>query len=462
MRYILSSFFLIFFISVKAQYLPDKGYLEMGSAIGAGDELPFWLHSNKYGQFSTNKTNIYGKAGFQKSTSDTSKKFNFGYGIDLINRNDNKNMLFFHQAFIKIKYRIAQIHAGKMEEQFGEQDKNLSSGNLLFSGNSRTIPEISFNFPEYIPLIKGYVDVKGYISHGWMNDNRYIKNYYLHHKNAYIRLGSKFPVTFSYGLEHYAQWGGYSPEYGQLPNKFNDFKKVFFARSGGNEAPWIDSINRLGNHLGSKNFTFEVKTKPVFAKLYWQYMFEDASKDHWENISDGLWGISLEFAEKKIIKKIVIEYINTTNQSGPIHLWNDTIHLGGEDQYFNNVVYRNGWKYYDRIIGTPFITPETNTNEIGTNNNCIRAWHFGFMGTINNSINYRLFITQVYNYGTIIPNIGSYIYSYKSVKKIRSVMFETLYKLKNNFQMNVTISADFGNTTHNLGVHFALRKNFNQ
>lgn len=451
-------FFLISPVLCFSQYLPNSGYIESGSLLGIGREAPFWLQSNRFGQYSDNKLNVILKTGLQK-TEDSSKNFDFSYSLDIIDRFDTKNQIYFHQAFLQFNYRIFQFHIGKKEEIFGDQDRDLSSGNMLWSGNARPVPEIAFSVPNFIPVIRGIFDIKGYISHGWVNDNSYIKNYFLHHKNAYIRLGSKFPVTFSYGLEHFAQWGGTSPEYGELPHKLRDFKEVFFAQAGSAGSPWIDTLNRLGNHLGSKNFTLEIKSKPIYTRLYWQYIFEDASKDHWENIADGLWGVSMEFKKYTTIHKVVLEYINTTNQSGPAHIWNDTIKLGGQDDYFNNSVYRNGWKYYKRIIGTPFITPENTIDSIGTRNNCIRAWHIGFMGTFKEKINYRILVTRIHDYGTTITHIGSYIYTNNPIKKSTSVLLETSIPLKTDLFFQISLAADLG-YKYNSGVLVTIRKSF--
>jgi hypothetical protein len=459
MRYKLTICTFFLFSSIYAQLIPHSGYVEFGTKTGLGENTPFWINANRFGQFSSQKTNLYLKAGIYKSL-DSLKKIDYNYGIDLLNRYDKNYQAYFHQIFFGIKFRHTQLYIGKKEEQFGEQDPELSSGNLLWSGNARPVPQIAFSIPEYMPVLKGFIDVKGYISHGWMNDNRYIKNYYLHHKNAYIRLGSKFPISFSYGLEHYAQWGGVSPELGKLPSSFNDFIKVFFAKSGGSGSPLSEELNRLGNHLGSKNFALNIKTKPVSLKLYWQYMFEDASNDHWENISDGLWGIDIQFNKTKFIHKIVLEYINTTNQSGPTLLWNDTIQLGGKDDYFNNSIYKDGWSYYSQTIGTPFITDTGKADTLGIQNNCIKAWHLGISGSISSKTDFRILMSYVRNYGVIIPNLGSYIYSENPVKNNFSVLLESKSTLALKTQLNVSLAFDLGSKYgENLGILFSIRRN---
>ena len=51
---------------------------------------------------------------------------------------------------------------------------------------------------------------------------------YLHHKNVYVRVGGDLPIHAHYGFHHYAMWGWTSPEYGDLPDGWDTYKKIFF------------------------------------------------------------------------------------------------------------------------------------------------------------------------------------------------------------------------------------------
>ena len=77
---------------------------------------------------------------------------------------------------------------------------------------------------------------------------------------------------------------------------------------------------------------------------------------------DGLWGLEYRSDHSnKLITGAVIEYIDFTNQSGPIH-WtpNDrpgtpiTSHSSGADDYYNNYIY-NGYQSRGLSIGSPFV-----------------------------------------------------------------------------------------------------------
>jgi hypothetical protein len=455
-KYSLSVLLILIVFALPAQLKPPKYFVETGATGGLGKQTPFWLVSNKNGLSTLNKNSIYLRTGFSSSLSND-KNFDYSYGLDLYNRYDTKNNFKLHQAYLKFKVYCFTLQGGKIEEKFGSQDSTLSSGNMLWSGNAGTMPQVSVSIPDYFPIIKGYIDVKGYISHVWVNDNIYIKDYYIHHKNAYIRIGSKFPVTFSYGLEHYVQWGGTSPIAGRLPSDFKAYYNLFFAKVGTDVAATRnDSLNRLGNHLGSKNFTLEVKTKPVYISLYWQYIFEDASYRHWENISDGLWGINIKFNKGKLIEKLTLELVRTYNQSGPVLLWNDTAHIGGNDDYFNNFDYKQGWSYYNRTIGTSLITSPiyNEPQSIGFKNNRIIAQNIGLQGVLPLDINYKMLFTYV-------QNLGTFYRRFPRKEENISTLIELSKNVKQSFEIKVAIGNDFNEMYgKNMGFLVSIKKEF--
>jgi hypothetical protein len=61
--------------------------VETGSLISGGDHTPAWLISNEYGEFSMEKFQYFLSTGLDKKT-DYSKKFNYGFGLELYNRFD--------------------------------------------------------------------------------------------------------------------------------------------------------------------------------------------------------------------------------------------------------------------------------------------------------------------------------------------------------------------------------------
>lgn len=457
-----------------SQGLKKPEYLfETGASVAAGRETPFWLISNQYGLITPNKFNGWIKAGFQTHLA-SEKKIDYDYNLEVVNRYNGKNELYIHQGYLRLKLFFVNIQAGSIEETFGNQDSSLSSGGLLWSGNARPMPKLSIMVPNYtkIPFTFGYLEFKGGFSHGWFGNEPFVNEAWLLHNFAYLQFGGKLPVHIHYGLHHYAQWAGVTSEGEQLPDSWDDFKKVFFAQEGGRDAPRIDSINALGNHIGSRNFGIDADLRNFKMGLYWQTIFEDGSGEAYRNIKDGLWGFYLHTKDKnKLVNGFVYEFINTTDQSGPSHdeFWEldgvrydypisgGEYHIGGgNDDYFNNGIYQFGWSYKNMTIGTPLISSPAilhGDKYDYIRNNKVTGHHLGFEG-IMKGIAYKVFYTYYINSGTnfypISPN-----------KPQHSILLETYISNKlpwgidASLKGGIDIGTMYGN---NLGVQISLIK----
>lgn len=371
-----------------------------------GERTPFWMVSNKYGKFSLQKHGVL--TGIKiYAESDTGTIYNYSYGIELANHFDGNNKLWVHQAYLKFGlFNMVELRAGAWEETIGNEYTPLSSGSILWSDNARPIPKVELGTPGFVevPYTKGYIEVSGSLAHGWFEKERYVKNVFLHRKFLYGRAGGELPINITFGLLHVAQWGGESPAHGQLPVNWDAYRRVFFADSGGVDAPTSWQINRFGNHIGSRNYGVDVKFTNFELNFYYQDIFEDGSGKRRENFPDGLWGIYISNKNRKhFVSDFVYEYLQTTDQSGPIH--DLDLALKGNDNYFNHGVYQSGWTHHWMGIGTPFITSPIYTQHINHYknfriwNNRVRVHHFGLGGSLQNTITYRMKFTYSLNYG---------------------------------------------------------------
>lgn len=136
-----------------------------------------------------------------------------------------------------------------------------------------------------------------------------------------MKFVGKLPVNLKIGLPHYAQWGGIVRDTVNLPASFKDFYQIFWAFAATGNVPQGEINNRLGNHLGTGNAGIEISFKAYRIKGYWQNIIDDQSGLQFKNIQDGLWGLKLDLLnEKSVINGILIEYIHTLAQSGPLFI----------------------------------------------------------------------------------------------------------------------------------------------
>lgn len=442
--------------------------VETGAIGSLGKQTPFWIMSNNYGKYSLSNWMLYSGLTLERKLGN--KTFDYSYGLEGFQRLEDNSEAYLHQWYVGGKLWFGRIWAGAREEMYGNQDSLLSSGGMLWSGNARPMPKIMVEVPQYttVPLTFDFVEFKGGMSHGWFEDDRYVKNAWLHHKYLVVRFGGNLPVKFHHGMHHFAQWGGVStnPEIGRLPSTFNDFIYIFNAKKDRGEdpdVPWGEWFNKVGNHIGSRVFGLDVTLKKFDAGIYWQTIFEDGSGKAYRNIRDGLWGLYFKINEPKAdrmfsINRVVLEYFNTTDQSGTFNRDSTGFETGGNDNYFNHFIYRNGWTFHGMTVGTPLITsPRFRGNNFhkwdNLRNNKSKGIHGGISGRFYN-LHYLIKYTLHSSYGTNH-------FPFPEPQKSHSTLLEVTSPFCADLELKFMIAADFSELYgNNLGVGISLRKNF--
>jgi hypothetical protein len=475
-----------------------QGFVELGTIISTSGETPFWLKANQYGIISSTAPAALFRAGissgYKKYTSKESKikanKFDWGYGLEIAGNLSPKNNLdpdnrgpenkiLIPEIYVKAKFGVFEIYAGRRREIVGLVDTALTSGSYIWSGNALPMPKIQISNPDYVPLgfTKGFISFKGSYAHGWFENNRTdVKNFYLHQKTLYLKIGKPNGKFHIYGgFNHQVQWGGelkyIDPDNlyaynGKIGSNFSDYVGVVTGRSLAASTDTIkvgknDATNRGGNHLGSLDIGFEFKTKKVDFVCYRQNLYEDGSLFFLNNITDGLNGISLKFKNnfRKTffsINKITLEFLNTVSQGGQEGADNTIGRLRGQDNYFNNGVYRNGWSYNQNSIGTSFINNVSTKKPISLfyNNSRVQALYMGISGQVKDNITTEIRLSYSKNFGSYSVPFDKTEDQYSGIIKV----FKPLRKYNNTVAF-VNLAFDRGNLfSTSLGGYLGIRK----
>lgn len=422
-------------------------------AASHGQTAPYWLQTNRHGDVSAAPLSGNITAGIIKPATRQSRWFDYDFALTLTGRLQSRSEaiqpsqnrlgnLYSTLAYAHLRLYIIDITAGIQPEQYGPTDDLLTSGGLLYSYNARPMAGVKIGIDRWtaFPGLFGYVEVRGGIAHQWQTDNVYVTQGKVHHKWVGGRIGGRLPVNVSYEFHHVAQWGGYSPVYGDLGNSWQAFMNVVLVRSGGTMAN--DQINAQGNHIGSQILTVDAKGDGWKVSAYWQNIFEDGPIRFigtGMNVADGIWGLHISQNKWLYISGLTYEFINTTDQSGPYHDKDGYIY-GGADSYFRNSIYRNGWNYGYRTIGTAFITsPIYNADgTIDTRNSRVQAHYIGLRGDIC-GYRYRAVCSYTKNYGNdnrsktlLSTNTGVLLEVEKHIEKAWGLDF------------GLSLAADFG------------------
>ena len=398
--------------------------IETFGSAAKGKFTPFWIVSNKYGVIPLDAGNAYLRTGLFHRQS-FGNGLHWSAGLDLLAATPRYRNIYIQQLYAAIQYKSVHLTIGSQENYSSLWDKELSSGDMVHSPNARPIPEINLSVPKFtaVPFTNRLLHFRGHTSLGRSFDSQYLQSFFndkatcienvlWHHKSLQLRLldtRNHIPLTAVIGMHHSAQWGGTSsnPAIGKQPRSFKDLMRIILGKSGGEDASLGAQMNVLGNHYGSYDFQLGYLSNAFNVHCYLQHFFDDVSGMELYNFPDGLWGIQVDIQNYSWINKIVLEYLDTRKQTGPIHLvlYDKNIYPGyggGNDNYYNNGEYTTGVSYFNRSIGTPLLTsPEYNeNNELGFKNNRIRAFHAGFQGYISKQISYRILSTISEGLGT--------------------------------------------------------------
>ena len=449
---------------------------EAGTILSTNGETPFWLRANQYG-IVPNQSPIFTLRGsissdYKKAITKEDQyklsKFDWGYGLNIVGNVGKENQFLIPEAYVKAKYGAFEIYAGRRKEIVGLVDSTLSSGSYIWSGNALPMPKIQISTPNFVPLpfTKGFLSFKGNYAHGWFENSRTdVKNFYLHQKSLYFRLGKPdWKFHFYGGFNHQVQWGGellypdpknlYAVN-GKIGSSFNDYTNVVIGRSLGVEGDTTknginDATNRSGNHLGTIDFGLELNTSNFSVLLYRQSIFEDGSLAYLSNITDGLNGMSINVrktSDAKIrLQRVVIEYLNTSSQGGIGSSDNTYSRLRGQDNYFNNSVYRNGWSYNQTSLGTAFINNVSSvfsSSSLFFNNTRVEALYLGLTGLINEDVKTEIRLSSSKNGGIYNSSLSQKKQQFSGLFKISKPIRNNIVSLNIAFDSNSIFSSSF-------------------
>lgn len=452
-------------IAIARAEVPIDYTVEAVGNAGTEKLAPYQIASNSYGTITQGKT-LQLRAAL-KHEWDTTSRFSWGFGAEVIAEISNRApylhstpsgemsadgqpvmtlsdtwqrpaAFWLHQLYGEVRYRSIFASLGSKERGSAWLNDRLSSGDVTEGPNARPIPQLRLGFSHFVPVpfTNRWFQVDIVYSLGRTTDDRWLENHQNHfngimtkgvwysYKRVYLGSNPDKPLFGFLGVQMGTQIAGTTVKYRdgvayetvEDPFTFKSFLHTLIPSNGtrkGNER-YYD-----GNGVGSCDFYLRYRfSDGRKVKLYLQRPFEDASGMGFLNGFDGVYGIEYSAGRKAAVSGAVLEYLDFTNQSGPVH-WAPGDHTNlpaeltpgqatGNDDYYNNFQY-NGYAHYGMSIGTPMLqsTLYDHSGTLRYYHNRIRGFHIGVEGNITPAIDYRVLLSHRTSWGTYsIPDLS--------------------------------------------------------
>lgn len=445
-------------------------FAEYGVAVHGGEHVPLWQVSNRHG-FSSLDNNTYLRGGaFYRQTSGN---WTYGGGLDLAVAAGFTSTFVVQQAFAEVGYKKFGMYVGSREIDSPLLNQELSSGGLTWSGNARPLPQVWIGLPDYVSVLPRLA-LRAEFSYGWFTDNKYqakqvgenfwyTKDIKYHHKSAFLRIGlPQGHWQLDLGMSMDVQFGGYKQGgyvTGDLGNSWKDYLRVIVPLHGTEKHAAGEQVAYQGNFMGSEHIRLTYNQKDFSVSAYLENYYDDMSGMGKLNGWDGLWGMELKFHRRQALEGVVIEYYQSTNQSGPMHGLDDSVvgKTGGADDYYNNDLYP-GWVHWGMTMANPLIaSPIYNENgDMTFRYNRVKAIHVGCSGSV--AADWRYVFKMSYNqtWGTpfrptaaILENFSTFAAFYYSPRWCKG------------WKLMSSVALDMGNIYgNNVGYELKINKTF--
>ena len=478
-----------------------------------GDHTPLWLNANKYGLSSLKTKNGYVRAGiFHSIENDSTRRWALGYGADVAVAGGYTSKLIVQQAYADVRWLKGLLTVGSKQQPMELKNQELSSGSQTLGINARPIPSVRLSLPDYwtVPYTRGWLGIKGHVAYGMQTDDNWQKDFTeepfkrtehskIHAKAGYLRIGKEGkPVSVELGLEMACQYGGTTYTINPYPDVPGTIEYVSIKNQdgikglikalipSGGESGEGTYENTSGNHLGSYVARVNMDFPDWYLGIYADHFFEDHSQmffldydgygqgeefNEWKDsrwlvydLKDIMLGAELKLKKNPWLNNIVVEYVYTKYQSGPIYHDRTRYisdHIAGRDDYYNNYM-QTGWQHWGQVMGNPlYRSPLYNDiAEIRVTNNRFWAWHFGLSGDPIDGLHYRVLATWQRGWGT-------YDSPLPEPERNMSLLAEAEYRFHSDHQLKgwavrAAFGADHGGLLgNNLGGQITISKHLN-
>ena len=445
------------------------------TAVGSGDYTAYQLTTNRHHVLATRPNTAYLR-GAVNVAHQWAEDWKLSGAVDAVASVHADHKAYLQQCYVNLSWQDFFIEAGTRELKPVLRNPVLSSGAFTKGNNAKPIPQVHVGTNGFwtVPYTKGWLQINADFGYGKLLDSDYREKQFLregsgnwhyatgalyHQKHLYFRSNPEKPFFVTVGIEHVAQFGGtgYSTETGVMvakkkPANLKAFWKVILPVGDSqyyeNDAmeDWV-----YGNHIGSMTVQLGWNINKDHQLQAWlDNPFEDGSGIRKSNGWDGLWGLEYKNRTegRQYVRGAVVEYVQTTNQSGPLH-WDSgdfpepirsqiTDLVTGNDNYYNHMFY-GAYDHYGMALGNALLAaPIYNKDGYADfRDNRVKAWHLGINGEITDQLSYIVKGSYREGWGTYANPLARKHHSFDA-------MLQGIYTL-GDWQFSAAYAFDNGN-----------------
>lgn len=401
--------------------------LSAETAVGTGDYTAYQLVTNRHHVLSVRPNTAYLR-GAVSIEQPLARDLVLSGCVDAVASVHADHSAYLQQCYANLSYKCLFLEIGAREEPPVLRDDQLSSGAFAKGSNAKPIPQAHLGTNGFIdvPYTRGWLQANFDGGYGLFLDgdyrerafhqaervnSKYATGIWYHQKHLYFRTNPAKRFFVTAGIEHVVQFSGSKHTLGEdgtldvieKPADLKTFWNVILPLGDkhyyehGAMEDWV-----YGNHIGTMTVQLGWNIDSHHQlQAYIDDPFEDGSGMRKGNGWDGLWGLQYENrkAGRQLVRRAVAEYLQTTNQSGPLH-WDRgdypeparnqiTELVTGKDNYYNHTFY-GSYSHYGMAVGTALLASPVYNADGRTefSDNRVKAWHLGVSGEITDRVSY--------------------------------------------------------------------------
>ena len=201
---------------------------ELRAQASTQEELPFWMYSNQRGRISP-ETNLMGLV-TAKMQHQLQGDAVLEIGAGGVVHDGFQKKFALDEAYLQFRNQHFYITGGVKQKKELYNGLSATNENILWSLNARPLPGVEIGTVKPLFIFPG-VGFEARWGEYILEEDRHVPWARVHHKKFKVVLQPSEDWEIKAGIQHFAQWGGVSPDRGAQPKGITDYLRIVAGRA---------------------------------------------------------------------------------------------------------------------------------------------------------------------------------------------------------------------------------------